>query len=217
MRNEIIRFVVSLAVLIPLAASDLHAQTVPVTAKWRDTAQVIINGKVTETHVREGVFYRTSDGRELRRSVSFDGKPLYGQAARAVLFDSVHKTNYVIDYKKGEAFEPRMLSSPFDSSHLKDLPSTVPFPSGESSVEGYPCTLHPDYLVIPAGRLLIGSNCRSKEYDLVLKRDVTRPSQKSLGEAVHEVTEFYDIQIGVEPDPKLFDLNSFKIVPAPSQ
>lgn len=199
-----------LAVAIPFAVNSLYAQSMPLTAKVRSTGEIIINGKVLETHVRESLYYRTSDGSELRRPVSLDGKPVQGEAARGSLFDKPHGTNYAIDYEKREAFHAGPPPS-FNPAHLPALESAVPPPSGQSSVEGYPCTLRPVYLVRPKGRILIGSNCVSDEYHLVLKTDVTTPSAITVGRAAHETTELYDIRIGVEPDPKLFDLSSFKI------
>jgi hypothetical protein len=198
-----------LAVAIPLAVSSLYAQSMPLTAKVRSTNEVIVNGKVVDTHVREGLFYRASDGSELRRPVSLDGKPVQGEGARASLFDKPHATNYAIDYEKGEAFHAGPPPS-FSPARLPTLESAVPPPSGQSSVEGYPCTLRPVYLVRPQGRILIGSNCVSEEYGLVLRTDVTTPSAITVGKAAHQTTELYDIHIGVEPDPKLFDLSSFK-------
>jgi len=188
----------------------------PLTAKFRSTGQIIVNGKVVETHVRMGLFCRASDGSTLRRPVSFDGKPLKGGMARATLFDKAHGTNYVIDYEKREALQ--QLTPPF----IGLVPSAPPrsaasVSSGESSVEGYACTLRPVYAVKPAGTILMGTNCVSEQYDLILKTDVTRPSDLVKGKAAHETTELYDIQIGVEPDPKLFDLSSFKISPKPNQ
>lgn len=185
----------------------------PLVARFRSTGEIMVNGKVVETHVKEGFFYRASNGSELRQSMTLDGKPLKGAMARAHLFDKAHGTNYLVDYDGKEAFQE---SVPSFSALIPATPprSATKVPSGESSVEGYTCTLHPIYAVKPAGTSLIGTNCVSEQYDVILKTDVTRPSALVKGKAAHQITELYNIQMGVEPDPKLFDLSSLKIVSA---
>jgi hypothetical protein len=201
----------AVAIFCSFAVGAIHAQSMPLVAKFRSTGQIIVDGKVVETHVREGFFYRSSNGSEVRRPMTFDGKPLKGGMARASLFDAAHGVNYRVDYDAKEAF--RDSTPPL----LGLIPPTPPHsatkpPSGESSVDGYPCSIRPVYAVKPSGTSLIGSNCVSEEYGVILKTDVTRPSDLVKGKAAHEITELYDIQIGVDPDPKLFDLGSLKVI-----
>lgn len=193
------------------APGAARAQSIPLTAKVRSTGQIIANGKIVATHVKESLFYRTSDGSELRRPLTDDGKPSTGKRARASLFDKVHGINYVIDYETGEAFE---LVTPGNPNPPSSEGAAAPNKTGESSVEGHPCTWIPVNLVRPSGTTRVGSNCVSKEYDLVLKTDITIPSANQPGKSAHQVTQLYDIRMGVEPDPKLFDLSFFKITPA---
>jgi len=50
----------------------------------------------------------------------------------------------------------------------------------------------------------IGSSCYSKTYHLTLKTDVTQTGPD--GRSARNVMEMYAIQIGLEPDPSVFDL-----------
>jgi hypothetical protein len=58
----------------------------------------------------------------------------------------------------------------------------------------------------------MGEVCVSMEYDLVLHKD-NQLTQNGITH--HAVTELYDIKLGVEPDPKLFDLQKTTTVYKP--
>jgi hypothetical protein len=74
---------------------------------------------------------------------------------------------------------------------------------------GIACTLQPIILAIPGSSPhQIGQDCDSKDYDAELKRDVKYAADSS-GKTLHSRFELYDIQVGVAPDPKLFNLTRF--------
>jgi hypothetical protein len=180
----------------------------PVIAKVRDTAEVMLNGKVIETHVREGVFLRTSTGSELRRWTTKDGVPVQGEMAMGSLLDKQHNVNYTLDYQGRNAY----VHTPPPATPPVRPGSQGPHPLGETIVQGLTCTLFPIYR-LNAGEspTQIGRHCLSKQYDLDLRQEMTLEAGSPTGKTVRQRTELYDIQLGVEPDSKLFDLEPFTV------
>jgi hypothetical protein len=71
-------------------------------------------------------------------------------------------------------------------------------------VDTFPCRRVPAFVQWPDGRReLIGEDCVSSEYALVLRTD-HKATQGGLTH--HVVYELYALKAGAEPDPKLFDL-----------
>jgi hypothetical protein len=186
----------------------LYAQSVPVTAKVRNTGEVVLNGKSIETHVEEGVFYRSFTGVELRQWLTTDGNPVHGKMAMAAIYDAPNDVNYWLDSVAHNAYV-----QPASTVNLPDGSSSgQPQPAlGESSVEGIPCSIFPVYTLQSGQRILIGRTCKSKQYNLVLRMEYTKPTKDPTEKQYRTTTEYFDVQIGVEPDPKLFDLTAFTI------
>ena len=76
----------------------------------------------------------------------------------------------------------------------------------KDNVEGIPCVPEPTQVLQPDGKtnVRIGETCESVEYNLELKHDFTVPQPS--GKIVHDQYELYDIHVGTEPDPSIFDL-----------
>ena len=186
-----------------LMAGTLCAQLTSVVAKIRQTDEVIVNGKVSSTHVQEGIFYRASSGSELRQWKTIDGKEATGAAAWASLTDKQHESYYKVDYVGRQAYQtiPPEISPPKDDK----APKSVVL--GHDSVEGIACELLP-IRVLAAGKapVEVGRSCRSAEYDLRLYAEFTNPV--SVNKSVHSTLKLYDIQLGVEPDQSFFDLQT---------
>jgi hypothetical protein len=177
-----------------LLSSVAYGQAV--TAHERLTEETInSNGKVIASHIREGVYYRTSAGSTLRQYTTLDGNAIVGQLGWAILQDGTG--TYKLDYTQHRAY---VVSGP-QATPLSGIPTTQ---KAQSSVEGMPCTLWPVYLVEAGTKTIIGQGCHSDKYNLTLKLDVTVPGKN--GQSAHNVTEMYDVQIGQEPDAKLFDV-----------
>jgi hypothetical protein len=185
--------VLTVGPLLLLLSSVAYGQAI--TAQQRITEETIApNGKVIASHIRDGVYYRTSAGSTLEQFTTLDGQRLVGQQAWAILSDN--GVSYQLDYTQHRAYVV---------SHPEFTPRSTPkVQRAQSSVEGVPCALWPVYLVEAGTQTLAGHGCFSEKYNLTLKTDVTIPGRD--GQSIHKVTEMYDIQIGEEPDAKLFDL-----------
>lgn len=168
-----------------------------ITARIRITGDFIgSNGRVTASHIQDGVYYRTSTGETLTHYTTFDGAPTAGEMAWAVLID--HNLIYQLDYAMHRAYvvSPTRFTPP--------RPPKVQAAPEQSSVEGISCRLLPIYSVTAGTVTRVGSSCYSGTYKLTLKTDVSNAGPD--GRSVHNVMEMYAIQIGLEPDPNLFDL-----------
>lgn len=190
------------SLLILLGATNLHAQFAPVTAKMRQTKEVIVDGKVVETETREGNFYRSSDGSTLRQWMKVDGNLDWGD-----LYDNKNLMSYKLEYisRQAQGDPPPQGAQPDRPDALLYLASKgLP----EDSVEGIRCAVSPIKLHIPGNAPVpIGRTYRSIEYNLELKEDVTtRPV--GTNKTIHTVFELHHIQLGLEPDPKLFDVHA---------
>ena len=188
---------------ILLGAVSLHAQFTPVTAKIRITDETIRNGKVIKTKMREGNYYRSSDGSFIRQWTKIDGDEKAAPFSPGQLFDNRTATNYQLDFANHRAYEREkggepMVAHPPNYEAAKKL--------RHDSVQGIPCILNPVKFYHRDTNTYedIGTNWRSLEYNLNLRLDLTRKLDN--GDSVHEITELFEIHIGTEPDPKLFDL-----------
>ena len=56
-----------------LGGNNVYAQFVPLQAKVRETHETLSNGKVVETELKEGSFYRASDGSTLTQWQTVNG------------------------------------------------------------------------------------------------------------------------------------------------
>lgn len=187
--------------VVLVTAGTLFAQSVPIVAKMRLTDEVTVNGKVTVTHVQEGIFYRASSGSELRQWKTLDGKAEPGTMGWGLLMDKQHDTHYKVDYVGRNAYKETLPEIGLPKHGKSD-------PSGQDSVEGIGCDLWPIHFVPPGkAPILTGQGCRSAQYELDLYYDYTN-APTSTGKVAHSAFKLYDIQIGVEPDPKLFDLET---------
>jgi hypothetical protein len=199
------KFIGLLGVMILLSAGSAQAQFMPIQAKIRDTHQVIVSGKVIKSEVKEGNYYRSSDGSILVQWLTLNGERTWDGS----LEDNKELNSYHLDYKQHNAFE--------DGSHPPVAVKPGGFASidrdiGTDSVENFRCRILPAKLggVGFPTPVLIGKSCVSPEYDLRLWTDVTVPEAD--GKAERTRTELYGITIGVEPDSSLFDIKShFKI------
>jgi hypothetical protein len=183
-----------------------QAQFLPVQAKIRQTHEVIAAGKVIKTEVKEGKYFRSSDGSVLKQWLSLDGQQIWDGS----LDDNKEFAYYHLDYKQHAAFRnasrPAVAVAPGDfASITKDI--------GTDSVENITCRIIPvDMGNAKSGGIQtnIGKSCASVQYDLILWTDVTTPGKN--GRAHRLKTELYNITIGAEPDPALFSVKTnFKV------
>jgi hypothetical protein len=79
---------------------------------------------------------------------------------------------------------------------------------GQDVVAGVSCSIVP--VKDQASGHEVGSFCISLELGLVLRTESVGTSGD--GTKARLVTELYDLQPGVEPDPKLFDLTQFALM-----
>ena len=185
---------------VALSASGVaEAQFVPVQAKISELREVTLPDNKIILNSRQGVFYRSSDGSVLIHWLNQNGKEAWDGTLHAF---------YELDYKQHRAME-----------HTKKPPTAVKPGSynsitrdvGTDTVEGIGCRIIP----IKLGRAGsspadIGKSCVSTDYDLRLWEDVTVPTVENRQERTR--TRLYEIKLGTEPDPNLFDVKSaFKI------
>jgi hypothetical protein len=183
----------------------VQAQFLPVQANIRETHEVIVSGKVFKSDVKEGKYFRSSDGSVLTQWLTLNGQ----QAWEGSLDDNKGLAYYHLDYKQHSAFRsaerPGVAVTPGDfASITKDV--------GTDNVENITCRIIP---VDIGGEKFptqtnIGKSCASVQYDLILWTDVTTPGQN--GKANRVKTELSNITIGTEPDPALFNIKTnFKV------
>jgi hypothetical protein len=200
--------VATLGLLVLLCPSAALGQSMPVTAKERITDEVVQNGKVIAGgHTREGVWFRNSAGSVLAQWTTIDGKPAVGQMARARLADNEHGVHYELDYTERQAYIDSVPKTTITGNGRTRAQNAL----GQGSVEGIACTWFPVYQVGSDGvSSLVGRHCFSEQYELDLKEDstLTYPIKGQPAWIKHLVIEKYDIQIGQEPDPKLFDIKT---------
>ncbi len=191
-----------LSLLVLLGGTNLHAQFAPVTAKMRHTKEVIVDGKVVETQTKEGNFYRSSDGSTLKQWTKANGNLDWGD-----LWDNKNLMSYRLEYSNRQAY-----GDPAPKGAQAGRPDAL-FPLAskalpQDSVEGIRCAIFPVRLHIPGNPPIpVGRTCESIEYNLQLKEDVTT-QPVGTNKTIHTVFELYHIKLGLEPDPKLFDVHA---------
>ena len=202
-----------LVFLILILAAPASAQVRPVTAKVRQTEQLIVGGVVVETHVREGVIGRTSDGLLLiQRFTNLDGKELTGPLAHGILVDRKDGFAYNLDYRTHTGVRTSG-NSKVDPEHDPDAGRV--FTNAQDQVEGISCRVIPESFEYKGVETPIGDECVSPEYGLALKRDVTMALPNAPGKSKHIVMQAYDIQLGVEPGAELTDISQFEMEDMP--
>ena len=204
-----------LAVAVLLGSVGLFAQTIPVRAKVRTTNEIIVDGKIVKTTVGGGFFYRASNGSTIRQLRKVGANGDLGDVVVADLTDKEHDISYRLNYGDHHA----LVTPSFMLNILTTSPGDNPPPGGfaQDAVEGISC------VKIPVRRKVqdkppaeVGFACVARgSNDLELKRDVTEPIETAPGRFVHSTSVLYDIQLGAEPDPGLFDLKDFTVLKLP--
>ncbi|HLV94975.1 MAG TPA: hypothetical protein VKS44_07270 [Candidatus Acidoferrales bacterium] len=133
---------------------------------------------------------------------------------RGSLWDNTTGTAYSLDFVNKRA-----------TFHAKEAP-TSPDTSAKGTeglpretIGGVECTVEPVELIDPAkgqteNGTLAGKACFSTDYDLMVKKDITSHSNDGK-RVVHSIFELYDIHIGEEPAPSLFQVNKNFLVLEP--
>jgi hypothetical protein len=191
-----------LCAMLFLAATPAAGQWVPIVAKLKQTQEVYANGARIETRVREGNYYRTSDGSVLEEWTKIDG-----DTSRAVgyLVDNRRDLSYDVNFVTRTAIEKRIVLPPGVSGRPR---TPVRPPAGrEIIVGGLRCIALPAVVQKPTGPpLSAGETCVSSELSLLVRNDLTMPRPD--GKSVRTLYELTDVQVHKEPDPKLFDLRA---------
>lgn len=196
--------VVCLGLFVLAGADCVHAQWVPVTAKIRETDEILQDGKSIKVDNKEGVFYRTSDGSTLKYWTKVNGDETLGGSGE--MTDNKTLSHYTVNVKQNVAFEDgKLLEKLTPGASQFAAASTL----GDQVIDGIRCRRVPSFIMWPDGRKeRNGEACVSIENDLQLRTDRQHTQN---GVTHHGITELYDIQLGVEPDPKLFDLQKTTI------
>lgn len=181
-------------------ASSVHAQWTPVVAKVRETQEIWKNGKLERVENKEGVFYRASDGSTLKYWTQVNGDDSRG--GQGELTDNNRLIHYSLNMRTKTAHEMGKLLEKLTPNNVS--PSSAKESLGDAVYDGIPCRRIPAFVLWPDGRREpIGENCMSIEYALELRTE----HKVTQGEITrHVVNELYDVKLGIEPDPKLFDL-----------
>jgi hypothetical protein len=186
-----------------------------VRAKVRTTNEISVDGKIVKTTVGGGFFYRASNGSTIRQLRKVGENGALGDVIVADLTDKQHDISYRLTYGDHRA----VVTPAFLLNILTTSPGDAPPPGGsaQDTVEGISCTKIPvRRKVQDKPPIEVGFACVARAYnDLELKRDVTEPIETSPNRFVHSTSVLYDIQLGAEPDPALFDLKDFTILKLP--
>lgn len=199
--TQLIFRAIGLAVLL---SGTVYAQWMPITGKIRQTREITgAKGELLEKKItRAGSYYRSSNGSTLRQWTEIGGTPTKNVTAELV--DNRSGATYLLQYLEkratvkfqGEPLSPDMYSS----QQLKSI--------GQDVVAGVNCSIVPAKEA-NSGRD-VGRFCIAPEYGLALR--VESFGKRADGSTVRVITELYDLQLGSEPDPKLFDLSQFSVV-----
>ena len=175
-------------------ASDSLAQFTPVVAKIKITNyRTQSDGTEEVATVREGFYYRSSAGDEMKTDFSVNengekkepGKSHYVNASTGKIYSLKH------NFGKAELHQ---------KIQLPRLPQTAADPDdilGEKVINGLSCVALP---VVNAGENTIGKYWVSLDVGLTVKREMSLPGGR-------HVWELYDIQF-TEPDPSKFGFSS---------
>lgn len=194
--------------LLFLTGANAYAQFMPVVAKMKRTEVTMRSGKVIQTKVSEGVYYRRDDGSYYQRWTTVNGSEEKTQIAG--LFDNRAGVLYRLDLTSHLAYERERAPNPVrpDAAMYKGYTPAL----AKDNVENTPCVSEPTQVLQPDGKTFVrvGYTCESVEYDLELKHDLTLPQPN--GTVVRDTYQLYDLHIGVEPDASIFDLEkNFKV------
>ncbi len=184
------QFMAAVCFLSALTAT-VSQQWIPLTGKVKETSERTVNGKIAEVKVREGDFYRASDGSTLEQ---------WKEGGPTALNDNTHLLSYQLDYNKKTA-----IAKPMPQAMGKiDVEATRRKALGHSTVNGFACTFVPLYFVrSPGSRTLAGTACVSEEYATDLRTEMT----VSVGNTTdHVVWELNLTKTNQEPDRKLFEV-----------
>lgn len=201
MRNRIALCIVALGAVLPF----LWAQEpwIPVVAKIRETYEVQDkNGRQISREVKEGNFYRNTEGSTLYYWLTVDGDTTRGGSGK--LSDNRKPVEYSINTKTKVAV---LLPQKAGEQPLKPdfLAGARTSKLGQESIEGIVCFFTRITLTTPDGQSRqIGTACQSPDYGLTLqfKTRVVSPD----GSSHLIVRELHDIRLGQIPDPQLFQL-----------
>jgi hypothetical protein len=202
---------VSMIFVLIFSVGPTFGQSIPLTAKIHQTEQVFVNGQLAQSHTRDGIFLRTSTGMILREWTTIDGKASSGEASYGSLTDPQHGVTYSVDYARRTAHQHQQIKLPQTGKPLQT--NSNPTASRETgSVEGLSCTYNPVYVHSKPGETVYGGRaCRSEAYNLNLRQELILPAPGDSSQYSKVTEQLIDIHIGEEPDPKLFDLQTFTV------
>jgi hypothetical protein len=183
-------------------AAPVYAQWVPVTAKIRQTRELLQDGKSVERHIKEGNYYRTADGSTLEEWTRVDGSESKAvghltKQAQGVAYDLNMITRSAIERRFSLPSGANMKSPPRAS-----ISSKLP----QITVGGVQCTVLPARVQVGIGQpsAPAGETCFSAELNLVVRNQLTHTL--TTGKVMRTLYEMFEIETHKEPDPKLFDL-----------
>ena len=185
-------------------------QLAPISANVHQANQDLVNGTVTVTHSREGVFYRAPDGSTVTRYRDEKGQ----LEEWASLWDAKTGTAYQLDLHNRKAHTNPATppaSQPLTPEFMAKMDQSLKkFP--EDKVEGISCKLRPVTYQGQNAQILknTGTSCWSTMYDVELKYDIKVP--KSSNTIERHLYQLNDMRIGVQLPADLFDLRTFTVV-----
>jgi hypothetical protein len=193
-----------LLVVCPLlSGAAVHAQWIPITAKIKQTREVFVNGQKTETHVREGTYYRSSNGATLEEWTKIDGSESKAAGYMTMQADGI---TYELNMLTRRAIE-RRFSVP-NGVDLRKPPTPPARPSQlrQVTVGGVRCTVIPARMQPGFGQPSgpAGEICISDELSLMVRSLQTHDHSST--RTIRVLYEMDEIQSHKEPDPRLFDL-----------
>jgi hypothetical protein len=192
------------AVFVLCGSGTIHAQYVPVVAKIKQVREITRPGQPSETHTREGNFYRRSDGSTLEEWTVVDGDTSRGVGE---LTDNQANITYQLNLVGRTAIQRRE-TLPSGVTSLAGPPQ-LPEKQGLSSpiiVGGIACVVLPVKSSPSLALNVTGQVCVSRQHNLTVRRDITSTAQG--GRTDHTTYEMSDVRLYMEPDSKLFDLRA---------
>ena len=195
-------------VLFAVMASTSVAQFTPVVSRVKQTDETLNDGKVIKSVQREAMYYRKTDGSYVFQWVSMlkDGETQ--QEYTGAFWDNKTGTSYRLDYQNKKAFVEDKGKLPIQPSSSNADATEKGYP--QDSVHGITCRVHPVKMHTQSGDISAGQVCVSNEHHLLLRQELAYPTGNN--QSTHTLIEFYDVQLGAEPDPKVFEVSrSFTI------
>lgn len=192
-----------LSALLLLFATAAYAQWQPVTARIRQTKEITApDGSVSTQAVKAGTFYRISNGSTLQRWSEVAGQPTNNVIGE--LLDNSSGTTYSIQYLDRRA-TIKYKGTPKPANLYRGVKAS---PIGQEVVGGVACQLFP--IKDERSGRAVGQVCVSPQDELVLR--VESFAKQPDGSSVRLITELDNVQIGTQPDSKLFDISQFSVV-----